>query len=206
MIRKKSWARFRQTVSVPKFWKCTPRNIFCSLISSSIPQQSWWNKNALPSRRWGVGSLPPPVHFWSGVHTGDLVRKPALQARLLQLHTSLKAFLALLSSEPSLTNPASLPSAAIWQCIMAVFFMRPAIWNKPTLHLSILSSLIYLPRKNVITSVFENTTDVCVSVFALKIKSSKNASGPSKSHLGKHCNEELWAANTPSWHLLRCYK
>ena len=28
-----------------------------------------------------------------------------------------------------------------------------------------------------ITFVFENTTDVCVSVFALKIKSSKNALG-----------------------------
>ena len=71
---------------------------------------------------------------------------------------------ALLSSEPSLTYSASLPSAAIWQHIMAVIFMRPGILNKLTLHLSILPSLIYLPRKNVITFVFETTTGVCVCV------------------------------------------
>ena len=72
--------------------------------------------------------------------------------------------LALLSSEPSLTDPATLPYTAIWQHIMAVIFMRPGIRNKLTLHVSILPSLIYLPWKNVITFVFETTTDMCVCV------------------------------------------
>lgn len=89
MIRKKSWAGFRQTVSIPKFQKCTPRNSFWTLISNSIPQQHGWNRISLLLKKskhraclWAcVVAVRPAmcVSSWafSGqALTGHLARKP----------------------------------------------------------------------------------------------------------------------------------
>jgi hypothetical protein len=119
----------------------------------------------------------------------DLVRKLNLHVSLISPCAKVAAFF-LLSSESSLPPPHLFLSPVV-QCgstFVDVVSMRPAVWNKLTLYSQRSPHLVYPPWKNVITFVFENTTDLCV--YLLWKLSLWKWSGAKQLTLGEHCREE----------------